>query len=606
MPSEPSDAPPPPWRRRLGAALLLAGALVLVLLVWAGIALAAVGSAAQVAADRARDVTSSLGSGQTSGALAAARSAAVAAERAHERADALPLRLASHLPVTGPLLSDARALTAAADTAVGDGAVPVLEAVDRLAAGGDGAGDGAGDGPGRAPGPGLLREDGSVDVTALTEAGAVVHRASAALGGADARAAAVDPGRFPRALREDVAAARSGIRDLARAVARADPALASAPGALGADGPRDYLVVFQNPAELRPTGGLLGTWASLSVDDGRVELTEVGANDDLTAVRAPAASLGEEQRAVYGDGPVRLSNANLSPDFTVAAPLLAGAWVSLGRPEPDAVVAVDPQGMAPLLGDTTLEVPGGPAISADTVVDVLLRRTYLEVAGDDARNAYLSTVVGTVFTRALGDGALTPATLAGVARAASGGHVLAWSPDEDLQAVLSGAGLAGALPAPEPGSARVHLTNVDGSKLDYFLTLTAATTCPSGAAPASLALTLRNDAPEQVPPYVASKLPGAAPTTHTVQVALYVGGDGVGGADGPGGAVGVDAVEVAGAPVGTASGTEARWRWSRFDVDLPRGEDVDVTALVGGPPLEDVVVPTMVRPASADVAPCAR
>ncbi len=231
-------------------------------------------------------------------------------------------------------------------------------------------------------------------------------------------------------------------------------------------------------------------------------------------------------------------------------------------------------------------------------MDVLLRQAYRDLADDDgARDRYLSNVVGTVFEQALGGGALTPATLTGVLDAARGGHLLAWSADAALQEALAGAGVAGSLPEPERGAAQVHLTNVDGSKLDSFLTLDEATACPRDGAPASLVLRLRNDAPATVPPYVTSKLAGAsAPTTHTVQVALYLGaGPGPSRTDVDGGGTGV----------ATASGTEAGWGWTRFDVDLPRGEDVVVTATTGGRALSEVSGQPMVVPAGVDVAPCA-
>lgn len=37
--------------------------------------------------------------------------------------------------------------------------------------------------------------------------------------------------------------------------------------------------------------------ADTAVDDGRVRLSGVGANDDFTGVRSPASNLGPEQRA---------------------------------------------------------------------------------------------------------------------------------------------------------------------------------------------------------------------------------------------------------------------------------------------------------------------
>ena len=38
---------------------------------------------------------------------------------------------------------------------------------------------------------------------------------------------------------------------------------------LGGDGPRNYLLVFQNNAEIRATGGLPGSWAEVHAEDGK-------------------------------------------------------------------------------------------------------------------------------------------------------------------------------------------------------------------------------------------------------------------------------------------------------------------------------------------------
>ena len=68
------------------------------------------------------------------------------------------------------------------------------------------------------------------------------------------------------------------IRDLMRQrLADYEPALRTyaqldntLPGILGWDGPRRYLVLTQNPAELRPTGGFIGSFGLITFDKGRI------------------------------------------------------------------------------------------------------------------------------------------------------------------------------------------------------------------------------------------------------------------------------------------------------------------------------------------------
>ena len=46
------------------------------------------------------------------------------------------------------------------------------------------------------------------------------------------------------------------------------------PSFLGADGPRRYVFGASNPAELRGTGGLIGAYAILTIDHGRLSFSD--------------------------------------------------------------------------------------------------------------------------------------------------------------------------------------------------------------------------------------------------------------------------------------------------------------------------------------------
>src|SRR6185295_553846 len=50
--------------------------------------------------------------------------------------------------------------------------------------------------------------------------------------------------------------------------------LARLPAFLGANGPRHYVFGASNPAELRGTGGLIGAYAILTVDHGRMSFSD--------------------------------------------------------------------------------------------------------------------------------------------------------------------------------------------------------------------------------------------------------------------------------------------------------------------------------------------
>ena len=98
------------------------------------------------------------------------------------------------------------------------------------------------------------------------------------------------------------------------------------PPMLGSDGPRTYLVVFQNPAELRATGGIFGSYALVT---GRQR------QDHHCSIRAPrpgpwatsshrSPNCTPNELSLYGDEMAQFpQDVNFTPDFPTAAELFA-------------------------------------------------------------------------------------------------------------------------------------------------------------------------------------------------------------------------------------------------------------------------------------------
>ncbi len=91
------------------------------------------------------------------------------------------------------------------------------------------------------------------------------------------------------------------------------------PTMFGGAGLRRYLLIFQNPHELRPTGGFMGSFAILEIKDGAIVKLEVppGGTYDLqgqldTYVEPPAPLLLTNKRWEFQD-------ANWFPDFPTSA-----------------------------------------------------------------------------------------------------------------------------------------------------------------------------------------------------------------------------------------------------------------------------------------------
>ncbi len=136
----------------------------------------------------------------------------------------------------------------------------------------------------------------------------------------------------------------SAINDLTNAFIKVAPA---ARAVLGETQTRRYLVIFQNNAELRPTGGFIGSFALVDVDRGAIKAVEVpaGGSYDLQ---------GSLKASVLSPDPLRLvrakwefQDANWFPDFPTSAKKLTWFYNQSSGPSVDGVIALN----APVLAD---------------------------------------------------------------------------------------------------------------------------------------------------------------------------------------------------------------------------------------------------------------
>lgn len=150
-----------------------------------------------------------------------------------------------------------------------------------------------------------------------------------------------------------------------------------APGLLGQDGSRTYLVLIQNSDELRPTGGFISAVGRIEISHGQlisVTVQDSYAIDDFTKEypNPPQPLLdymGSEQWV--------LRDANWSPDFPTTS-LDAIHLYQISRPEQvDGVIGVNLKGIEMLIaGLEPLDVPGLPEPVTAANISKVLRETW--------------------------------------------------------------------------------------------------------------------------------------------------------------------------------------------------------------------------------------
>ena len=491
-------------RRRLGRVVLRSGLGMLALLVLGVGWLAARGRQAQQELVAARADVSGVRAALLTGDLDRARGALTDAQRRTSRARELtgdPVwRLAAAAPYLGANPDAVRTVSAAVDDLT-HGVLPALVQT------------------GAALDPTRLRPSGDrIAVEAFARAVPVITAARTDVLATRARVDAVagtpllpTVSRAVQELRAELAGTASTLEGVGRA-SRLVPSM------LGGEGRRRYLVVFQNNAEARATGGLVGAYAIVSASRGELKIERIGSNTDLRSADKLPVDLGSDFRARWGDAPALWVNGNVDANFPNAARIWLALWKRQTGQSLDGVLATDPVALSYLLRATgPVRLETGETVDSGNAVRLTLSEVYRRSDDNDVRDEFLRSVAGSV-AEALVTGRGEPrAVLDQLSKAAAERRLLLYSGHDAEQKDITHTALSGVLSRMAGPYAFVAVNNAAGNKMDYYLRRSIryeAGSCVDGRRTSRLTVTFGNGAPDpaSLPEYVSQRLDDARGT----------------------------------------------------------------------------------------------
>ncbi len=355
---------------------------------------------------------------------------------------------------------------------------------------------------------------GKIALQPLIDAQPQVAGADAALARAAANVTEIETGNVYEVVRSAVTQLKSVTVDTAATLDGMNRAVSLLPAMLGADTPRNYILLFQNPAELRSTGGNPGALALLHTDAGSIELTRQASSSSFPEYPAPVLPLGDDVRGIYGDVAGQfMQNITMTPNFAQSGALAREMWRLEFGVEADGVLSVDPVTLSYLLDATgPITLATGDELTADNAVQLLLADVYARYDVPAEQDAFFAAAAGAVFD-AVKSGRADPTKLiTALARAGAENRVLVWNADESEQAILADTTLAGVRPVSDNTTNRfgLYFNDGTGSKMDLYLDVHTALgqqTCrkdlrPRYAVEVTLTNTAPADAAESLPTYV--------------------------------------------------------------------------------------------------------
>lgn len=238
---------------------------------------------------------------------------------------------------------------------------------------------------------------------------------------------------------------------------------------LGGNGPRKYLFLLQNNHELRATGGFIGSYALMDVNDGAVRRFFVDGifNPDgqLKEKIIPPKAI-QKVSAAWS-----LHDSNWFPDFPASAEKAIFFYEKTGGPTVDGVITLTPTVMQKLLAVTgPIAIPQyGLTVDAENFIPVI--QEQVEVNYDKEENQpkkVLADLMALLLERVF---ALQDRTaLYGVAQALVEGlnekQMLLYMRHQETQALIDEAGWSGRVLASSKDYLSVIHTNINGYKTD--------------------------------------------------------------------------------------------------------------------------------------------
>lgn len=156
------------------------------------------------------------------------------------------------------------------------------------------------------------------------------------------------------------------------------PYLSNLPNILGCYSDRTYLVIAQNPSEIRSTGGYFGAMAPVMIHNGSVS---VGNINGVQVFEENAAytytDLSYEEGGLFDSMGVHIGNLAAIADFSQAATAVNKLWTNGVGMSFDGIIALDPtvlQDLVGMFGDVTLS--NGMTLTGTNTAKAILHDTY--------------------------------------------------------------------------------------------------------------------------------------------------------------------------------------------------------------------------------------
>jgi hypothetical protein len=241
-----------------------------------------------------------------------------------------------------------------------------------------------------------------------------------------------------------------------------------APGVLGLDRDRTYVVVMTNLAQSQPSGGTPEAVARLGVSKGviAVEGRPTGIVEKLQDAQVTWPALPDDPWRP-GAAFTEFADANSSPNFPTSGEELLRAYEAMGGGPADGVVSVDPLALRGFLSVTGgMTVPGYGRLTSDNVATQTMHDAYQRWSDPAVRRRHNQALLEAVLRRLL-NGRQLLTTAKALGSEAKARHLQIYMRDGRVRQATAAANLDGAMAPAAHDYLAVYTKNEGDNRLDF-------------------------------------------------------------------------------------------------------------------------------------------
>lgn len=297
----------------------------------------------------------------------------------------------------------------------------------------------------------------------------------------------INPNDYPeqiqgKNIRSKIVSLKSTITESSQLLLQAKPLIKLLPDLLGNPNAKTYMVLFQNDAELRPTGGFMTAYAFLRVTKGKIEPLSSFDIYDLDARFNKKVPAPEAIKKYLNETYLNLRNSNMSPDYKVSMDTFYKYYREIpGMLKPDGIIAIDthfPVELLKIIGPIGVGGWGNfgpqndPRCDCPQVVYALEEIADKPVAGfRTGRKAVLGPLMHSMMANAMGSPKHTwPKLMNAILQSIKEKHLIFYFLEDKTQKVAEDFNSAGRIREFDGDYLHINDANLGGAKTDMFIT----------------------------------------------------------------------------------------------------------------------------------------